>query len=47
MKKISRNQQKDKRPLAGLIGLKQLLIIPVAVFSLIVTGVNFSIPSTF
>jgi len=47
MKTFSKNKQKDTRPLAGLFGLKQFLVVPVAIFGLIATGANFVIASSF
>jgi len=46
MKKISRNKQKDKRPLAGLFAIKHVLVIPAAVFAVIVSGANIIVTST-
>ncbi len=46
MKKIiSRNKQKDKRPFAGLLGLKQIMLVPLSIFALIVSIANLSIVS--
>ncbi len=45
MRKFSRNKQKDKRPFAGLRALKQMLVIPVAVFAFIASISNIAIIS--
>ncbi|MCF6253687.1 MAG: hypothetical protein L3J38_02955 [Thiomicrorhabdus sp.] len=45
MKKISRNKQKDKQPLAGLFGLKQILLLPLSIFGLIAYISNFVVYS--
>ncbi len=45
MKKISRNKQKDKRPLAGLFGLKKILLVPLSVFGIIATLTNIAVYS--
>jgi len=47
MKNISRNKQKDTRPLAGLLGLKQMLFVPVSVFVFIFSTVNLLVPTAF
>lgn len=45
MKKISRNKQKDRRPLAGLFGLKQILLVPLSIFGVIASLTNIAIYS--
>jgi len=45
MKKISRNKQKDKQPLAGLFWLKKVLLVPLSVFGLIVSLANIAVYS--
>ncbi len=45
MKKISRNKQKDKLPLAGLFGLKQIMLVPLSIFGIIASVTNIMIYS--
>ncbi|VAW45681.1 hypothetical protein MNBD_GAMMA03-1546 [hydrothermal vent metagenome] len=45
MKKISRNKQKDTQPLAGLLGMKQILLVPLSIFGFIVSFANITIQS--
>ncbi len=45
MKKISRNKQKDKRPLAGLFDLKKIMIVPLTIFGVIATLANIMVYS--
>jgi hypothetical protein len=45
MKKISRNKQKDKRPLAGLFGLKQIMLVPLSIFGVIASIANIMVYS--
>ena len=45
MKIISRNKQKDTQPLAGFFAIKNLLVVPLAVFLLISSTLEMVVPS--
>jgi len=45
MKKISRNKQKDKQPLAGLFNLKKIMLVPLSIFGIIAALTNIMVYS--
>lgn len=45
MKIISRNKQKDTRPFAGILALKQIILLPVSIFAVIAFIANITIQS--
>ena len=45
MKIISRNKQKDTRPFAGILALKQIILFPLSIFVVIAFIANVTIQS--